>query len=86
MIGGPQTTSQLSCVYFLGGKLFHDCHPGSSSNQKYAYLFVQMREKLSHWSNSFANAYRCRNFEEAQNSIRRMTYYERVNEEIVKKL
>ncbi|KAB1222536.1 Iron-sulfur cluster co-chaperone protein HscB, mitochondrial [Morella rubra] len=46
----------------------------------------QMQEKLTHWSNSFANAFRCRKFEEAVNSIRRMKYYERVNEEIVKKL
>lgn len=48
--------------------------------------FVQMQEKLNHWSNSFANASQCRKFEEALDSIRRMTYYERVNEEIVKKL
>jgi len=48
--------------------------------------FVQMQEKLNNWSNSFANASQCRKFEEALDSIRRMTYYERVNEEIVKKL
>ncbi|KAG7961559.1 hypothetical protein I3843_09G023200 [Carya illinoinensis] len=46
----------------------------------------QMNEELNHWSNSFATAFRCRKFEEAVNSIRRMTYYERVTEEIVKKL
>jgi molecular chaperone HscB len=48
--------------------------------------FVQMQERLNHWSNSFANAFKCRKFEEALDSIRRMTYYERVNEEIMKKL
>uniref|UniRef100_A0A2N9H2W6 J domain-containing protein n=1 Tax=Fagus sylvatica TaxID=28930 RepID=A0A2N9H2W6_FAGSY len=58
----------------------------AADSQELNQIQSQMREKLSHWSNSFANAYRCRNFEEAQNSIRRMTYYERVNEEIVKKL
>lgn len=46
----------------------------------------QMREKLNHWSNSFANAFRCGKFAEALDSIRRMTYYDRVNKEIVKKL
>ncbi|CAK7342111.1 unnamed protein product [Dovyalis caffra] len=41
-----------------------------------------MQEKLQNWSNSFANAFRGRKFEEAVKCIRRMTYYERVNEEI----
>ncbi|WCJ43866.1 DNAJ heat shock N-terminal domain-containing protein [Euphorbia peplus] len=45
-----------------------------------------MREKLQHWSNSFANAFRSQKFEEAIDCIRRMTYYDRVNEEIVKRL
>ncbi|KAK9921500.1 hypothetical protein M0R45_030009 [Rubus argutus] len=45
-----------------------------------------MQEKLKQWSNSFAKAFQSRNFEEAVKAIRRMTYYERVNEEIVKKL
>lgn len=45
-----------------------------------------MQEKLQNWSNSFANAFRGHKFEEAKNCIRRMTYYDRVNEEIVKRL
>ncbi|KAK9906060.1 hypothetical protein M0R45_000070 [Rubus argutus] len=45
-----------------------------------------MQEKLKQWSNSFAKAFQSRNFEEAVRAIRRMTYYERVNEDIVKKL
>ncbi|PRQ44214.1 putative co-chaperone Hsc20 [Rosa chinensis] len=44
-----------------------------------------MQEKLKQWSNSFAEAFESRNFEEAVKAIRRMTYYERVNEEIVKR-
>ncbi|XP_008241094.1 PREDICTED: iron-sulfur cluster co-chaperone protein HscB, mitochondrial [Prunus mume] len=46
----------------------------------------QMQEKMKHWSNSFANAFRSRNFDEALKAIRRMTYYQRVKETIVKKL
>ncbi|KAJ6914513.1 hypothetical protein NC651_016704 [Populus alba x Populus x berolinensis] len=45
-----------------------------------------MQEKLQNWSNSFASAFRDHKFEEAKNCIRRMTYYDRVNEEIVKRL
>ncbi|XP_038697574.1 iron-sulfur cluster co-chaperone protein HscB homolog [Tripterygium wilfordii] len=46
----------------------------------------QMQEKLKYWSGSFANAFRCQKFEEAVECIRRMTYYDRVNKEIVKRL
>lgn len=45
-----------------------------------------MQEKLEHWSNLFAYAFCKRDFGEAVKAIRRMTYYERVSEEIVKKL
>ncbi|KAL8132149.1 hypothetical protein AgCh_007877 [Apium graveolens] len=47
---------------------------------------AQMLEKLRIWGESFANAFQNKNYEEAQKSIQRMTYYKRVNEEIVKKL
>lgn len=47
---------------------------------------TQMQQKLRHWSDSFANAFRSKNYDEALSSIQRMTYYDRVNEEIVKKL
>ncbi|KAK6231967.1 hypothetical protein SCA6_002040 [Theobroma cacao] len=46
----------------------------------------QMKEKLEGSSSSFANAYRSRNFDEAVTCIQRMTYYQRANEEILKKL
>ncbi|KAJ7971345.1 iron-sulfur cluster co-chaperone protein HscB, mitochondrial [Quillaja saponaria] len=49
-------------------------------------ILSQMQEKLKEWSDYFANAYQNGNFEEAKTSIRRMTYYDRVMEEIVKKL
>lgn len=45
-----------------------------------------MQQKLRVWGESFANAFQNKNYEEAQKSIQRMTYYKRVNEEIVKKL
>ncbi|KAF3793055.1 Iron-sulfur cluster co-chaperone protein [Nymphaea thermarum] len=46
----------------------------------------QIDSKLEHWRNLFRNAFRSRDFEDAVNSIQRMTYYERAVEEIVKKL
>ncbi|KAI3716625.1 hypothetical protein L1987_67622 [Smallanthus sonchifolius] len=46
----------------------------------------QMEEKLRHWFNSFANAFGSKSFDEALKTIQRMTYYHRVNEEIIKKL
>ncbi|KAJ4830949.1 hypothetical protein Tsubulata_031143 [Turnera subulata] len=45
-----------------------------------------MQKKLQLWSDSFANAFQSQKFEEAINCIRRMKYYSRVNEEIVKRL
>ncbi|KAH7512272.1 iron-sulfur cluster co-chaperone protein HscB homolog [Ziziphus jujuba] len=58
----------------------------AADSQALKQLQSQMQEKLEHWSNLFAIAFRNRNFGDARKSIRRMTYYERVNEEIVKKL
>lgn len=49
-------------------------------------ILSQMQEKLQNWSNSFAHAFQNRNFEEAKIAIRRMTYYSRVIDEVVKKL
>ncbi|KAM7465493.1 hypothetical protein LguiB_013055 [Lonicera macranthoides] len=49
-------------------------------------IHAQMEDKLRHWSNSFANAFQRQQYEEALTCIQRMTYYQRVNEEIVKKL
>ncbi|XP_022766927.1 iron-sulfur cluster co-chaperone protein HscB, mitochondrial [Durio zibethinus] len=46
----------------------------------------EMKEKLEESSNSFANAYQSRNFDEAVTCIQRMTYYQRASEEITKKL
>ncbi|KAL6536795.1 hypothetical protein OROMI_026376 [Orobanche minor] len=47
---------------------------------------AQLREKLRFWSHSFEDAYLSKNFKDALASIRRMTYYRRANEEIVKKV
>ncbi|XP_043702902.1 iron-sulfur cluster co-chaperone protein HscB homolog [Telopea speciosissima] len=46
----------------------------------------QMQDKLESWSKSFGDAFKNRKFEEAITSTQRMTYYERVKEEIMKKL
>lgn len=46
----------------------------------------QVQEKLKHWSQSFSNAFQSGKFEEAVISVQRMTYYIRVNDEIMKKL
>lgn len=58
----------------------------ASDSQALSQIQTQIQEKLQHWSESFATAFRSRKYEEARASIRRMTYYKRVNEEIVKKL
>lgn len=42
--------------------------------------------KMKEWSKSFASAFKSEDFEEALNAIRRMTYYKRTNEEIIKRL
>ncbi|KAL3839394.1 hypothetical protein ACJIZ3_023985 [Penstemon smallii] len=47
---------------------------------------AQLQEKLKYWSKSFEDAFLSKNYEDALASIRRMTYYRRANEEIVKKL
>lgn len=47
---------------------------------------TQIQEKFKHWSKSFENAFQGQNYEAALTCIQRMTYYKRVNEEIVKKL
>ncbi|KAI4300601.1 hypothetical protein L6164_033958 [Bauhinia variegata] len=49
-------------------------------------ILSQMQDKLKHLSDSFDNAFQSRSFEEAKTTIQRMTYYERVIEEVVKKL
>ncbi|KAK3227053.1 hypothetical protein Dsin_006915 [Dipteronia sinensis] len=49
-------------------------------------ILSPVQEKLIQWSNSFANAFRNQKFDEALNCTRRMTYYDRVNKEIMKKL
>ncbi|GLT38517.1 hypothetical protein SLA2020_127610 [Shorea laevis] len=46
----------------------------------------QMEEKLEELAKSFGKAFHSQKFDEAVACIRRMTYYQRVNEEILKKL
>ncbi|KAK6944140.1 Co-chaperone HscB, C-terminal oligomerization domain [Dillenia turbinata] len=57
----------------------------ASDSQALNQIQSQVQEKMKYWSKSFANAFKDRKFEEALDSIQRMTYYDRVNEEIVKK-
>ncbi|XP_021769572.1 iron-sulfur cluster co-chaperone protein HscB, mitochondrial-like [Chenopodium quinoa] len=47
---------------------------------------AEVHERLKQWSNTFAGAFKSQDIEEALNAIRRMTYYKRANEEIVKRL
>ncbi|PSS01637.1 Iron-sulfur cluster co-chaperone protein [Actinidia chinensis var. chinensis] len=58
----------------------------AADSQALSQIQAQVQDKLKHWSGSFATAFQSRNFEEARTSIQKMTYYKRVNEEIVKKL
>ncbi|XP_061360846.1 iron-sulfur cluster co-chaperone protein HscB homolog [Gastrolobium bilobum] len=50
------------------------------------HILSQMQEKLENWSNALADAFQSRNFEEAKIAIRRMTYYSRAIDEVIKKL
>ncbi|CAL5207495.1 unnamed protein product [Lathyrus oleraceus] len=58
----------------------------ATNSEALNHIRSQMQEKLQNWSNAFADAFKRRDFEEAKNVIRRMTYYSRVIEEVVKKL
>ncbi|KAL5545668.1 hypothetical protein UlMin_005355 [Ulmus minor] len=58
----------------------------AADSQALNQIRSQMEENLKQWSNSFANAFRDQNFGEAVKCIRRMKYYGRVVEEIVKRL
>ncbi|KAI3953159.1 hypothetical protein MKW92_011006 [Papaver armeniacum] len=58
----------------------------ASNSQSLKQIQGQVQEKLEIWSNSFGSAFDKKNFEDAVTSIQRMTYYDRINEEIVKKL
>ncbi|GAB4834145.1 hypothetical protein Ancab_032409 [Ancistrocladus abbreviatus] len=58
----------------------------AADSQSLKQIQSQVQEKLTQWSNSFLSAFRSQSIEEAIDSIRRMTYYKRVNEEIVKRL
>ncbi|KAL4591872.1 hypothetical protein LXL04_004846 [Taraxacum kok-saghyz] len=49
-------------------------------------IHSQMEEKLGHWYEYFANAFRRKEYDDALKSIQRMTYYHKVKEEIFKKL
>lgn len=49
-------------------------------------ILSQMHEKMQNWSNAFSHAFQSQSFEEAKLAIRRMTYYTRVIDEVVKKL
>ncbi|XVF55901.1 hypothetical protein PTKIN_Ptkin06aG0073600 [Pterospermum kingtungense] len=58
----------------------------AADSQTLNQIQYEMEKKLEESSNSFANAYQSRNFDEALNCIQRMTYYQRASEEILKKL
>ncbi|CAI8602329.1 unnamed protein product [Vicia faba] len=58
----------------------------ATNSEALNHIRSQMQEKLQNWSNAFADAFERRDFEEAKNVIKRMTYYSRVIEEVVKKL
>ncbi|KAL4395502.1 hypothetical protein AHAS_Ahas02G0258400 [Arachis hypogaea] len=58
----------------------------ATESESLKQILSRMEENLRSWSNTFATAFQSRNFEEAKDSIRRMTYYSRVIDEVVKKL
>uniref|UniRef100_A0A7C8Z7K9 J domain-containing protein n=1 Tax=Opuntia streptacantha TaxID=393608 RepID=A0A7C8Z7K9_OPUST len=58
----------------------------ATNSQALKLIQVQVLGKMKEWSESFARAFKSQETEEALNAIRRMTYYKRANEEIVKRL
>ncbi|KAL2992961.1 hypothetical protein AAZX31_10G080000 [Glycine max] len=58
----------------------------ATNSETLNHILSEMQEKLHNWSNAFGHAFQSQNFEEAKMAIRRMTYYSRVIDEVVKKL
>lgn len=58
----------------------------ATDSQALKQIQTEVLGKMKQWSESFANAFKSQETEEALNAIRRMTYYKRSNEEIVKRL
>ncbi|XP_052175922.1 iron-sulfur cluster co-chaperone protein HscB homolog [Diospyros lotus] len=58
----------------------------AADTQALVHIQSQMQENMKHWYKSFANAFQNQKYDEARMCIQRMTYYQRVNEEIIKKL
>ncbi|KAI3870308.1 hypothetical protein MKX03_029697 [Papaver bracteatum] len=58
----------------------------ASDSQSLKQIQGQVQENLEIWSKSFESAFNKKKFEDAVTSIQRMTYYDRINDEIVKKL
>lgn len=77
-----------SWLQLLGTLAFYICNLCDDYFDKTILLLfvIQVQEKLKHWSQSFSNAFQSGKFEEAVISVQRMTYYVRVNDEIMKKL
>nr|GMC93569.1 iron-sulfur cluster co-chaperone protein HscB, mitochondrial isoform X1 [Ipomoea batatas] len=58
----------------------------AGDSQALKHIQAQIQEEFEEWSKSFAIAFENKDCEEAVSCIRRMTYYKRANEEIIKKL
>ncbi|KNA23512.1 hypothetical protein SOVF_024200 [Spinacia oleracea] len=55
-------------------------------SQALKQIQAEVQEKMKQWSETFAGAFKSQETEKALNAIRRMTYFIRANEEIVKRL
>ncbi|XP_074309901.1 iron-sulfur cluster co-chaperone protein HscB homolog isoform X2 [Silene latifolia] len=58
----------------------------ATSSQVLKEIQNQVHEKMKEWTELFGRAYNRQDTEEALNAIRRITYYKRASEEIVKRL
>ncbi|XP_026659944.2 iron-sulfur cluster co-chaperone protein HscB homolog isoform X2 [Phoenix dactylifera] len=58
----------------------------ASDSHALKQLQTQIERKFEAWANSFREAFKRKNFDDAINSIQRMRYYDRAIEEIIKKL
>ncbi|KAF5185065.1 iron-sulfur cluster co-chaperone protein HscB protein [Thalictrum thalictroides] len=65
---------------------FREAVEEAGSPQTLKQIQGQVQEKMEVWSKYFENAFKNRKFDDAISSTQRMTYYHRINEEIIKKL
>ncbi|KAL5715672.1 hypothetical protein ACHQM5_017461 [Ranunculus cassubicifolius] len=65
---------------------FREAVEDAGNPQTLKQIQSQVQEKMDTWCQSFKKAFEKKKFGDAILAIQRMTYYHKINEEIVKKL